>query len=393
MRHLVACLASAIVLAASVSDARADDGGYTLEVENEFAAETNFGPLTDAERTRLVVIPPFATAGTIHFDCGPIAFQSGSDIVMTTFVHPGAPSPPDSCDGGLAYVGPLVQGQYQVTVHVIGDHGAASADLSMAIVVTPRGAKCNANPFIHTILAVPQHKTLDQFGLAFETDAAYRSQFGDVTYIGIVSTFALLGFPPLSDPVRVLEQLQQTGEFSLVGTNGFLCFPVPPPGAIGTVVEYHNTILDRYFMTADANEQSLLDAGISGPGWVRTGETFRVTVRPGCPQATEGDFHPVYRFAGIPHLGPDSHFFTASQDECAVLRDKTEWHWQLEGAPFWASETSEGACPPDTKVLYRAYNNGMGGVANHRYSTDPAIIAAMVAQGWISEGPVMCVLP
>ena len=28
-----------------------------------------------------------------------------------------------------------------------------------------------------------------------------------------------------------------------------------------TVVEYHNTILDRYFMTSDAHEQSLLDSG------------------------------------------------------------------------------------------------------------------------------------
>jgi hypothetical protein len=35
----------------------------------------------------------------------------------------------------------------------------------------------------------------------------------------------------------------------------------------------------------------------------------------------------------------------------------------------------------------------MGGAANHRYSTDVAIIDAMVAKGWVSEGVTMCVLP
>ena len=42
-------------------------------------------------------------------------------------------------------------------------------------------------------------------------------------------------------------------------------------------------------------------------------------------------------------------------------------------------------------MLLRATNNGKGGSPNHRYSTKPAIIDAMVAQGWVSEGTVMCV--
>jgi hypothetical protein len=36
--------------------------------------------------------------------------------------------------------------------------------------------------------------------------------------------------------------------------------------------------------------------------------------------------------------------------------------------------------------LYRAYNNGMSGAPNHRYTTDPAVLDAMIAQGWIMEG-------
>ena len=49
--------------------------------------------------------------------------------------------------------------------------------------------------------------------------------------------------------------------------------------------------------------------------------------------------------AGIPNVGPNSHFFTASQDECAVVRDKVDWHWYLEGAPFWANEPQQGTSP------------------------------------------------
>ena len=35
---------------------------------------------------------------------------------------------------------------------------------------------------------------------------------------------------------------------------------------------------------------------------------------------------------------------------------------------------------------YKARNNGMTGAPNHRYTTDPALVDAMVAQGWIVEG-------
>jgi len=86
----------------------------------------------------------------------------------------------------------------------------------------------------------------------------------------------------------------------------------------------------------------------------------------------QGDgFHPACRFAAAPNVGPNSHFFTVSQDECAVVRDRADWHWQFEGVPFWAMEPANRACTTFTKALYRAFNNGKEGTPKRPYSTDP----------------------
>jgi hypothetical protein len=45
-----------------------------------------------------------------------------------------------------------------------------------------------------------------------------------------------------------------------------------------------------------------------------------------------------------------------------------------------------GMCATGTVVLYRLYNNGLGGAPNHRYTTDPAVFAQMQALGWTFEG-------
>jgi hypothetical protein len=41
--------------------------------------------------------------------------------------------------------------------------------------------------------------------------------------------------------------------------------------------------------------------------------------------------------------------------------------------------------------LYRVWRPF--GDSNHRFTTDRAVVATMVAQGWVDEGPAMCVLP
>ena len=77
-------------------------------------------------------------------------------------------------------------------------------------------------------------------------------------------------------------------------------------------------------------------------------------------------------------------------EECAKLRAGSIW--TFEGEPFrlqLPTATPAGLdCPAGSVPLYRAYNNGLGGAPNHRYTDDPAILASMLDQGWTLEGDV-----
>ena len=53
---------------------------------------------------------------------------------------------------------------------------------------------------------------------------------------------------------------------------------------------------------------------------------------------------------------------------------------------YLALTGATGNCPAKTAALYRVYNNGMDGAPNHRYTSDPAIRAFMIAHGWVAEG-------
>src|SRR6185436_2097540 len=79
--------------------------------------------------------------------------------------------------------------------------------------------------------------------------------------------------------------------------------------SVVTVVEFHNIVLDHYFITADPAEASAIDAGRAGLGWTRTGNSFK---------AAGSAF--VCRFYGSVSPGPNSHFYTADQAECLNLK-------------------------------------------------------------------------
>ena len=152
------------------------------------------------------------------------------------------------------------------------------------------------------------------------------------------------------------------------------------------VVEYHNAALDHYFITWVLAEQAFLDAAHTPTPWVRTGSTFNTYT------TAQGDTSPVCRFY-IPPAEGDSHFFGRGTVECNgtgqrhpefVLEDPQFMHMFLPVA---------GTCPANTAPLYRVFSNRPD--ANHRYMTDRAIRAQMVARGWVMEGDgpdlvVMC---
>jgi hypothetical protein len=161
----------------------------------------------------------------------------------------------------------------------------------------------------------------------------------------------------------------------------------PPLPAPNTVIEFYNTILDHYFITADAVEAATIDSGSAGPGWSRTGDTFKA-----------GGDTLVCRFYGSLSPGPNSHFYTADADECAFLKQlqaatpATERRWNFESNDFSTTPAVNRACPAGLVPVYRAYNDGFARNidSDHRITSNAAAIQAVVARGWIDEGVVMC---
>ena len=160
-----------------------------------------------------------------------------------------------------------------------------------------------------------------------------------------------------------------------------LCM-LPALAAAATVVEYYNSDLDNYFITADPAEQTFVDSGAVGR-WQRTGNTF-----------TSGGSSQVCRFYGSP-LGPNSHFYTADAGECAYLKsiyNPAAKSWKFESNDFSITSVANGACSSGTVPVYRVYNNGYarGIDSNHRITTSLTAIQEVVGRGWSNEGVVMC---
>lgn len=153
------------------------------------------------------------------------------------------------------------------------------------------------------------------------------------------------------------------------------------------VVEFYNSGLDHYFITANPNEAAAIDSGSAGPGWARTGYKFAA-----------GGSTPVCRFYGSVSPGPNSHLYSLQGAECSSLMQlqtsipATQPRWNFESLDFMSTPASGGACPSGTVPVYRAYNNGFARNidSNHRLASDSAAMQEVVARGWIYEGLVMC---
>jgi hypothetical protein len=154
-----------------------------------------------------------------------------------------------------------------------------------------------------------------------------------------------------------------------------------------TVVEYYAPSLDHYFITALQSEIDALDTGTI-PGWRRTGFGFKVLPS----QAAAGPAaSPVCRFLIPPQHG-NSHFFSASPAECALLLQKAMTDPLYSGyveettTAFFIAlpDTNTGSCPAGTIPVYRLWNQRAD--SNHRYTTDALIKAQMIASGSVAEG-------
>jgi hypothetical protein len=192
-----------------------------------------------------------------------------------------------------------------------------------------------------------------------------------------------------------LAQLPELANWPFVVSKNFgefILLTLPPPFVEDDVVEYVNQANfpaqpgGQYFYAVRAEDKTLLD---SLPVWQRSGKGFK-----------SGGYVSACRFYGGKNGGPNTHFYSADDKECAAL--KTIPQLSYEGQTFAANMPLSGAnadgtkpCPIDSKPLYRVYNNASASngrfVSNHRYFTEKTDVAAVVAQGWVDEGQVMCV--
>lgn len=152
-----------------------------------------------------------------------------------------------------------------------------------------------------------------------------------------------------------------------------------PPSANVPVIEYFYAAFDHYFITSVPNEITALDNG-AYPGWVRTGLQFNAYAAPNENSA------PVCRFFSAAFAPKSSHFYTPFATECAIRRADPAWTLESADAFDIAVPAADGSCAAGLTPVYRLYNNSQGGAPNHRYTTDLAARAQMIAQGWAPEG-------
>ncbi len=184
-------------------------------------------------------------------------------------------------------------------------------------------------------------------------------------------------------PTDGTSSIDRTGAVQMNSPTNFAGLSATIAIAVSGVVEFYNTGLNHFFLTADPVEAASIDAGGSGPGWTRTGNFFK-----------SGGPNPVCRFYGVQAAGgPNGHFYTADADECAQVKNDPGWHF--ESLDFSITPAAPGGvCAAGMVPVYRAYNGRFAQHdSNHRITANFAAYQAQLAAGWTGEGVVMCAQP
>jgi serine protease len=155
-----------------------------------------------------------------------------------------------------------------------------------------------------------------------------------------------------------------------------------PPFGASAVVEFYDTTLDHYLVTADTFEMASLDADPAR--WRRTGHVFYAWID--ASYAPPGVFpQPVCRFYDGPAQQIDSHWFSADPFECSTVLSQSPG-WQLQSsAAFWVEMPDfAGQCRAGTLPVYRFFNNRRD--ANQRHTIDLSVKRAMINRAWVPDG-------
>ncbi len=198
---------------------------------------------------------------------------------------------------------------------------------------------------------------------------------GTVNFAGVSSlTYAAL-------PIDGVNALFSSGATAPNAPTNFAGATTSVPASAVTAVEFYNAVLDHYFLSALAPDIDALDSGRLA-GWARTARSFRVYPTQASGGASVSGVCRIY----IPPGRGDSHFFSASAQECSDTLAKFPFMLLETSAAFFVAlpNLASGACPPGTIPVYRVWNNRAD--SNHRYMIDRVLRDAMVAAGGIAEG-------
>lgn len=264
----------------------------------------------------------------------------------------------------------------------------ALAQPRVGVVVTP------PSPTENDVISVEGH-----FGIGGFVKTHSHSIAGNIVKVRMVQDGPDFGPNPpftfheplgrLSAGAYTVEIAVETGLSNnpLISTQSLLVRRASAP-AVDRAVEYFSTALNHYFVTSNIDEMRDLDAGVH-QGWIRTGQAFNVY------RDATIDTIPVCRYYITPAWG-DSHFLSASRDECAglnLVNYVAAWNGYF-GIPRYLPETqqafyvalpaADGSCPPGWMPIFRLWNARAD--SGHRYTTDPQIKATMLARGYVAEG-------
>jgi len=154
------------------------------------------------------------------------------------------------------------------------------------------------------------------------------------------------------------------------------------PGGVVPVVEFYNAGLGHYFISTNPAEINDLDTGVHR-GWERTGLRFLAYSDPAlAPAGTM----PVCRFYMRPEVG-DSHFYSASPQECAETAARFGDSWIYESPNVFYIQLPDartGACAAGTRPVWRFLNTYN---TNHRYTAEVLVRDDLrLTPGWRAEG-------
>jgi hypothetical protein len=241
------------------------------------------------------------------------------------------------------------------------------------------------------VIVKSETKTIN---LTAGTPVSAKTFFGHA-YVGGASTLSISHEDIAGPGTLFLGQSSAPCSDTLTtGTDGSVAAsPVPDIGFeirgdlthhLNNVVEYYVPSLNKYFITAHANDQAALDAL---PDFQRTGRTFKVPKK-----SVYTNVINVYRF-----FSPEavSHFYVDKTGHDTIVANPA-FGLNDEGIDFGSVKpdysSGAGQCPSwaSVKILRSYHGASVVNQRNHRYTNNNFDYNAMSAIGWAPEGVAFC---